>query len=135
MRVYRIEHVERVNDIDGLAPHYVGPFRTSPTRYECGAQAYIDAADASWFHFNRFPTPSAEGLPFEPWMICACKDIYQLRAWFWEAAGLQAMAEMGFVIRSYEVPDIAVHVGEHQCTFDHKAAQPLEVLPLMALAA
>lgn len=134
MRVYRVEHREKVNDVDGLAPHPVGPFRTLIDG-TCGAQLYLDACNASWFHFNRFPTPSAEGLPFLPHMICGCESLTALRAWFWEPGGLQAMHEAGYVVRAYDVPDIAVNTSPHQCTFPHDAAQRVEELPVMALAA
>lgn len=133
MLVYRIEHGTLVNDNPDLAKHYLGPFRNMDGM--CGANEYIDASNKSWFHFNSIPTPSEEGLPFEPWMLCACVSLEQLREWFFCPLGLEAMARLGFVIRSYDVPEIAVNRGGYQCTFPHDAAREVDVLPVTALAA
>ncbi len=125
MLVWRVEHETRFNSNPDLVKHYAGPFRRWEDDVTCGAASYVSQALIDWGHFNKFDTPEEEGLPFASYMVCGCLSIQQLAQWFHHEAGLAAMAELGYVVRSYEVPEIALHKGKHQCTFVISHARPV----------
>lgn len=133
MLVWRIEHktIKGSETDSELADHPAGPWRDlDPCEpLTAGVDHYAKGCGLSRYEWNKLPTPGAEGLRLMPWTICACVSPAQLARWFPDRDGLAAMERCDYVLRSYDVPEIAMERGEHQVVFDFRHARPIEELP------
>lgn len=102
MKVYRVRH-KRLRRDGKLA----GPYRgNSPLHDEL-----VSAHDGCDDH----PFPSYDGISMSSEWYCAFESIEQLLTWF--KGWVEKLAECGFEVAEYDVPEHCVQKGEYQVAF------------------
>ena len=111
MRVYRIEH-----KVSGMGPFCTDGIGVYYDRHNGGYAVHNDCA--------QWPTPNDEGLKITPELVCAAKDIEQLRHWFGMLHLPETLEECGYVVRVYDGNVVAT--GERQILFNKSQADVVE---------
>lgn len=110
MKVWRVEHGRT-----GYGPYWSrGASGNLPERIRNELEGLL--GDHTWL--SRVPAPREDGTgPVKAGLErCGFATMRQLRAWFWKAER-RKLAELGFVLRQYDVPTDAVRRGHRQVVF------------------
>lgn len=85
--------------------------------------------DGNAWH-DQFPSPYEEGLGLPDERRCACASLRQWVRWFPRPCR-EVLADRGFELIVYEVPDVHCQVGRHQVLFNPEHAVAVAVRPLV----